>query len=64
MNETQSATEKELEQKIIEQCGSACCGAEILMADNNGHGKCSQCYENTTPYEPTPEEMEYYKRNQ
>ena len=28
---------------------SNCCGAEIVMADKDGHGKCSNCKENCVP---------------
>jgi len=28
---------------------SNCCGAKIIMADSNGHGKCGDCFENCTP---------------
>ena len=38
---------------------SNCCGAEILMADRNGHGKCSDCLENCCPEEP--EEMPIFE---
>lgn len=28
---------------------SSCCSAEIIMHDENGHGHCSDCGDNTTP---------------
>jgi|GEM_PF-1653151 len=30
---------------------SNCCGAEVLQPDSNGHGKCSECFENCTSEE-------------
>ena len=37
---------------------SNCCYEEIVMADQDGHGKCSDCGENCTPAEPENEELD------
>jgi len=37
---------------------SGCCGAEIICADSNGHGKCRECGENCTPYREPIMEIE------
>lgn len=35
----------------MSEINSNCCGADILLADSDGHGKCAECFENCVPDE-------------